>query len=165
MTLQDLGNLGEFVGAIAVVITLGYLALQIRHNTRQVLQNTRSHRRESTRAFIEDANTWRSYLIQSPEIADLYRRGLRSPDELQPGEWLRFRLLLQGLFDHWRFAFLTSKDAEFPHQWASYLEKTLVEPGGSRYWEGERANYPQQDDFAGFVDQTLERVRSDRGAA
>ena len=34
MTLQDLGNLGEFIGAIAVVISLVYLAGQIRQNTR-----------------------------------------------------------------------------------------------------------------------------------
>ncbi len=34
MTLQNLGNLGEFIGAIAVVISLVYLAAQIRQNTR-----------------------------------------------------------------------------------------------------------------------------------
>ena len=34
MTLEDLGNLGEFVGAIGVVVSLVYLALQIRQNTR-----------------------------------------------------------------------------------------------------------------------------------
>ena len=33
---QLLGNYGEFVGAIAVVLTLGYLAYQIRQNTRQI---------------------------------------------------------------------------------------------------------------------------------
>ena len=31
--LEDLGNLGDFVGGVAVVITLIYLAIQIRHNT------------------------------------------------------------------------------------------------------------------------------------
>ena len=31
---QILGNYGEFFGAIAVVVTLGYLAIQIRQNTR-----------------------------------------------------------------------------------------------------------------------------------
>ena len=37
MTLMDmaqlLGNFGEFVGAIAVVVTLVYLSVQIRQNT------------------------------------------------------------------------------------------------------------------------------------
>jgi hypothetical protein len=30
MTLQDLGNIGEFVAAIGVVVSLVYLAVQIR---------------------------------------------------------------------------------------------------------------------------------------
>ncbi len=34
MTLQDLGSLGELVGGIAVVVSVVYLAIQIRHNTR-----------------------------------------------------------------------------------------------------------------------------------
>jgi hypothetical protein len=33
---QLLGNYGEFVGAIAVVATLGYLATQVRHSTNMI---------------------------------------------------------------------------------------------------------------------------------
>ena len=39
-TIQDLGAAGEFVGAIGVVITLAYLAYQIRQNTVKLEQNT-----------------------------------------------------------------------------------------------------------------------------
>ena len=136
ISIQDLGSLGEFLGGIAVVVSLVYLALQIRQNTQHVVQNTRSIRREGARAFFEDANVWRSYLIQSPEIAELYRRGLRQPEELEPGEWLRFRMLMQGLFEHWRFAFFTRHDAEpWVSTWESFLEGTLAGPGGARYWD------------------------------
>ena len=34
MTLQDWGSIGEVIGALAVVVTLIYLAKQIRQNTR-----------------------------------------------------------------------------------------------------------------------------------
>lgn len=34
--LENLGNIGDFVGGIGVVITLIYLATQIRHNTRSL---------------------------------------------------------------------------------------------------------------------------------
>ena len=36
MTIQDLGSLGELIAAVATVATLGYVALQIRQNTRSV---------------------------------------------------------------------------------------------------------------------------------
>ena len=31
--LEDLGNLGDFLGGLAVIITLAYLTLQVRQNT------------------------------------------------------------------------------------------------------------------------------------
>lgn len=34
MTVEQLGNIGEFVAAIATVITIIYLAFQLRQNTR-----------------------------------------------------------------------------------------------------------------------------------
>ncbi len=157
--------MGEFVGGIAVVVSFVYLALQIRQNTRQVVQNTRTVQRESTRATLEDAAAWRSNLIQSSEVSELYRRGLRHPDELDPGEWLRFRMLMQGLFEHWRFAYLTREDAEFASTWEPFLEQTLDEPGGARYWETARAQFPPEEAFAAFVDQVLERLRSASRAA
>lgn len=43
-TAQLLGNLGEFGGAIAVVITLVYLAVQVRHSKEATEANTRSLR-------------------------------------------------------------------------------------------------------------------------
>ena len=110
--------------------------------------NTRSIQRESTRASQEDANQWRSYLVQSPEIADLYRRGMRHPEELDPAEWLRFRMLLDSLFEHWRYFFFTRDDGEAwvaDTRWA--IEGTLAEPGGARYWEATKRRFPN-DAFA-----------------
>ena len=39
MTLQDLGNLGEILGAVAVVVSLFYVGSQIRQNTAESGQN------------------------------------------------------------------------------------------------------------------------------
>lgn len=36
MNLTQLANLGEFVGGVAVLVTLVYLAVQIRMNTRAI---------------------------------------------------------------------------------------------------------------------------------
>ena len=44
MTLQDLGNIGELVGGFAVVISLIYLAIQVRQNTQQMQENSRVSR-------------------------------------------------------------------------------------------------------------------------
>ena len=44
---QLLGNYGEFIGAIAIVITLIYLAIQVRQNTRMMRASIRQARSDS----------------------------------------------------------------------------------------------------------------------
>ena len=36
MTFEELGGLGEFISAIAVVASLAYVAIQLRQNTHQL---------------------------------------------------------------------------------------------------------------------------------
>ena len=40
MTIQDLGSLGELIAALATVLTLGYLALQLRQNAKALRSQT-----------------------------------------------------------------------------------------------------------------------------
>ena len=71
-----LGSYGEFFGAIAVVVTLGYLALQVRQNTRSSYVN-RSVAVTNRLGEIQEAivcNSDLSALIakcRDPELADL----------------------------------------------------------------------------------------------
>ncbi len=66
-TIQMLGSLGEFVGAIAVVATLVYLAIQVRHSKEAIEANTRSMD-ESRQAMIAQtfqARAYRTYSFSS----------------------------------------------------------------------------------------------------
>ena len=40
MNLESLGNLGEFIGGIAVIVTLTYLAFQVRQGTKTLRANS-----------------------------------------------------------------------------------------------------------------------------
>ena len=51
MTLSDLGSLGEFVGSIAVVLSLIYLAFQIRQNTKSIRASTHHGMVESSNSL------------------------------------------------------------------------------------------------------------------
>jgi hypothetical protein len=48
MSLEDLGNVGEFVAAVAVVVSLIYLAFQIRQNTRWLRASLKQSITDST---------------------------------------------------------------------------------------------------------------------
>ena len=56
VTLNELGSLGEFISGIAVVVTLIYLAAQIRHNTRAVRSSMHHAMIDSTLRIAESVS-------------------------------------------------------------------------------------------------------------
>ena len=159
MSLQDLGSIGELVGGFAIVVSLIYVALQIRQNTRQVSENTRSVQRDSWRNSVQDANSWRYSLIHHPDVADLYRRGLRDAESLGSNDWLRFRLLLDSLFYHWLYMFLNREEIGDPDPNAVFVSRLLSEPGGQRYWDSSRFIFAgPYGSFAEYVDMLASRL-------
>ena len=87
---QLLGNYGEFFGAIAVVATLFYLAMQIRQNSRATQMSNSHELNEATRA-------WWAKLSDSNELASIWRRGLMDLSLLTPEEAIRFSTTMQQL--------------------------------------------------------------------
>lgn len=48
MTIQDLGSIGELVAALATLVTLVYLAIQVRHAKQQFQKSTQQARTQFT---------------------------------------------------------------------------------------------------------------------
>ena len=98
MTLDDLGNIGEFVAAIAVVVSLVYLAFQIRQGSRQIVQNTNSVlgsvELETTRLHSD----WLLSVAQSPELGRIWRLGISEPAQLTADERVQFAMLIGSAF-------------------------------------------------------------------
>jgi len=86
---QLLGNYGEFVGAIAVVATLGYLALQVRQNTVQAKSEAL---RNATSAWVAQQ---RSAFATEAHTAFM-RKALNDYQSLTPDEKGRFFGVLLG---------------------------------------------------------------------
>lgn len=109
MTLQDWGAIGELLGAFAVVVTLIYLAKQIRLHNRAMdesrklaLAQTYQMRSDALQEMLVDAAE--SHYI-GPIIVKLTQHGypedLASLDILTPEERGRFRLWQIAQQTHW----------------------------------------------------------------
>ncbi len=98
MSIQDLGSLGELIAAIATIITLVYLAIQIRQNTTSsrtaTYQNIVSTGLELGHTFARDAS-----------FADLFTRGANAPDKLSKAEWVRLQSHINGVFRCYELVF------------------------------------------------------------
>ena len=73
-TTQLLGNIGEFIGAIAVVGTLGYLAIQIRQSTEQSRVNAASLEASSYQSLMGHIIDLNRGLAADPQLSDIVNR-------------------------------------------------------------------------------------------
>jgi hypothetical protein len=93
---EAIAAVGELVGAIAVLITLVYLAAQIRQSSQEIAANTRVARLAARHASQEALSRFRN-LISNRELAELYLEGCADYEGLAPADRLRFASVLQEL--------------------------------------------------------------------
>ena len=75
MSLEQYAYLAEIVAAMAVVPSLIYLAVQVRQSNAQTRAAARF-------AFVEATGDINAVIAQDKSVASLWRRGLRSPEDL-----------------------------------------------------------------------------------
>ena len=157
MTLQDLGNIGEMVGAIGVVASLIYLALQIRQNSRQIAENTNS---VLGSVELENARLHSDWLLtaaQDPKLARIWRLGLSEPTKLTEDELVQFAMLMGSAFYRFEGPFrqynrgLLSEDSWEPL--AKAIERYLRSPAVLRWWSNR--DVPLSKSFTEYVDSRI----------
>ena len=96
MNWEAIGAIAEVLGAVAVLVTLVYLAVQIRQNTRQIGASSSALRLASRDATQQAFSRWR-HLVSQPEAADLYLRGCADLGSLSLEDRFRFGIYLQDM--------------------------------------------------------------------
>ena len=94
MNWEAISAVGQLVGALAVLITLIYLTIQIRQNTATVATATY----ESAMTGFNDINV---VVASSPTLAAILDRGCSSPDSLKAEEVVQFNFLLRCYANQW----------------------------------------------------------------
>jgi hypothetical protein len=152
MSLEDLGNIGEFVAAVAVVVSLIYLALQIRQNTSSVRAST-FHQSASSAADFTRA------IGEQKEVARILRTGLRGIEQLEDDDdRVRFVMLLHTLFRQYEDFFFQRQagtlGSESWDAWRYSLRANLSNPGFTPFWELRRLYFTES--FRHFVETERE---------
>jgi hypothetical protein len=147
MSLQDLGSLGEFVGAIAVVVTLGYLAVQIRQNTRSVRTATYQSTVTSTGELMMAA-------ARDVQLSRIWRIGIQGQSGFDEDERTQFNFLMTQLFNQWENMFILHRESVIEDSWwrsrIPTLRYQLSLPGVSAWW-GRRHDTLYTEEFRDFV--------------
>ncbi len=160
MTLEDLGNLGEFIGALAVVVSLAYLAVQIRHNTKTV--------RTSTYQAVLDSNMRATDpILFNPQAERVYRIGRRDLSQLTADERPLFRQIVARLLLNYEAIYLQHQhgtvDSDYWRGRQFALQRLVSQPGVRAHLE-RRIREAYVTGFSELVDSLLAKTETEGGA-
>jgi len=144
LSWQDLGSLGEIISAIAVVVSLIYLAFQIRQNTSQIDHNTKAARASAFDSSIAQAMVARQAIFENEDVARIYSEGSFDPDALSEHDRLRYRLVVHNvLWSLWNIQSQAQVGGLAAETWEAQrtiLRRMMSSKGVQWFW----SNYRQE---------------------
>jgi len=154
---EAISAIGQVVGALAVVISLIYVASEVR-------RNTNATHLAAMRSMHDAFNRWIQQLGQYPDLAELYTRGLQDLKSLEDTEITRFTALLHEEFRNFEEIYhLKAKghlEEDVWHGWEAALRDTNGYPGVQFFWR--LRSHWFSDEFAKFIDQVQQTAKPPR---
>jgi hypothetical protein len=156
-TTQVLGNLGEFVGAIAVVVTLIYLAAQVRQsresmdaNTSALEENRRLTRNQILQELSRRTEECRYRATENTEATSIFVRGNADPDNLNEVEREIFVSRISPYFMiHMMFHAMVQEEFLEPQYLdfvdADFKEKWGTTTGARQFWAEYQHLFPHRE--------------------
>ncbi len=152
-TAQLLGNFGEFFGAIAVVVTLAYLAFQVRQNSTQVRLN-------SVQISVERLSGIISFVLDDPDKFVMWRDGLDSYSSLPPEQQAQFHShMMKGITAHTHNRQLFESGAIPKEFWLGQrleMARVLKCPGSKQWLESLNFEAGTQTELAAMLEAEVE---------
>lgn len=154
--LESLANLGEIIGAITVVVSLIYLAVQVR-------QNTQAQQTENFSRALDRVAAIQATLSQDPETSVIFSKGVTDPSDLTSRERMQFTWTMYELFGAFEFMFLASKTNAIPEEiwrrWSSAVAWWLSYSGVQAWWSVRPI--PFSESFTSYIESLLENNPTD----
>ena len=149
--LQSFAYLAEIIGGAAVVISLLYLAFQVR-------QNTHSLRTENYARALDRVAAIQAQLGQDSDLSRMLTKGVVSSEKLTSAERIQFTWCMYEIFGSFEFMFHAAETRALPDEvwerWSLAVAWWLVYPGVQEWWRARPI--PFSVSFVAYVEKTLQ---------
>lgn len=150
MNWEAIGAIGELIGALAVLITLVYLAAQVK-------QNTLALKSAAAQTVHENFAHWYSSVQNDPQLLDISTKGMRDYSSLTETERSQFIALFMTLSSYTQNAFVKWREGSLsPELWRGweYISMNFYStPGGKDFWN--ERGYLFADIFQSYMKDDL----------
>lgn len=138
MNLENFANLADIVSSIGVVVSLIYVSVQIRQNTRAQKAATYNTLTSNTVAIL-------SPFLAEPEITEFIVRVQTDPGAATPAEKLRFHTFLLIGFRHWDNLYFQFRTGALDKEmWQSYdrtMSKWMDNDAWRQWFQGNTSSF------------------------
>lgn len=150
LRLSEIASIAEIVGAIAIIISLIYVGIEVKDSTRAVRSATAN---ESSAAM----SAWYISVGSSEQASQVFFKGMTHPESLTREEMTQYIFLSHGLFLQRQAAYYLAQEGTLDFK----LQETLVNavagvremPGFLMYWGQRRELF--EPGFRAFVDDLI----------
>jgi len=138
MNWEAMGAIAESLSAIGVIVTVAYLAVQIRQNTKAV-------RSAAQQAMFDNVQEVRLVFSQDPALAGLVAKANLDYEALTPEDRLRFESLAAVTIGQWENVYFQRDQASVdPAMWSAWdaaYREIVNAPGLRRVFESQKHTY------------------------
>ena len=161
MNWNAVSAIAEVVGLIAVVISLVYLAIQVKGNTQQLERAAQANRTQNWQAVADNFNIWRQMLAM-PGNADIWIRGINDLSDLNHKERVQFNNMANSVFWSGWFMYHIQRNEGLMGDVNANAYRDLFRHPGLREWIAASKEAQLGDDYNDFLDRVKESVGSER---
>jgi len=164
MNWEAVGAISEAIGVVAILISLIYLAVQIRQSTQEFSRGIEATQLAAFESNIESGNRVRELLLLNPDLVDLMTKGYASYTTLDTAAKIRFGLLLRNIFSSMQGAYIRHLSLENDSQGfegsTRLLDEILQNPGVREWLQGKKPDW--RSEFHELVDERLALFQQDK---
>lgn len=154
MSLSELAELGSFLSGVAVAITLIFLLLQMR-------QNTKAMSSAALNSGLSDYNRLLVTLSGDPSLVKIIRSCLHSFAKQPPNDQFRFDTIMSYFNLNGQFMYNQRDEGVLDRlvadQQLQFWAGMLKLDGGREWWDYTRS--VMSPDYAAFIDKQIELAR------
>lgn len=154
LSIEIAASLAEIIAALGVIVSVIYLAVQVRDANRMSQQQAYKDTLDLMHSPIE-------LVVGNSDIAETIRRGGPEPDQLSETEWFQYSFWWMMQFNMYEFLYTAYLDGRVvPHIWhgtdASWGNVIKEWPGVRRAWQEWRHAYGEK--FRDYVDAIVNQA-------
>jgi hypothetical protein len=152
LKLSEWANVAEIIGALAVIISLIYVGLQVNDNTSAI----RSAAANDASVVMQN---WYLAMGSDRQAGDIWFNAMTSPEPLATHDEFQFLMMMHASILGMQNSYLLTQegtlDAEFREAITTAIVAVKDLPGMRRYWRQRRGFF--HSGFAEYVDDLLAR--------